>query len=140
MAEEQDAMKAEEEAGAESQGAGAEVAVDEAETPVAMEGESQKEVHPAEFAELEQGEGASGAGKIDIVLDVSVPISVVLGRAKMSIKELLRLGVGSVVGLDRIAGEPARDTGPVAAANAAGGDDGGVAAESGDGSHRIRPA
>jgi flagellar motor switch protein FliN/FliY len=41
-----------------------------------------------------------------MLLDVNVPISVQLGQTKMSIRELLNLKKGSLVQLDRMAGEP----------------------------------
>jgi flagellar motor switch protein FliN/FliY len=40
------------------------------------------------------------------VLDIPVTLSMELGRARMSIRELLQLSQGSVVKLDRPAGEP----------------------------------
>jgi flagellar motor switch protein FliN len=43
---------------------------------------------------------------INMLLDVNVPISVQLGQTKMSIRELLNLKKGSLVQLDRMAGEP----------------------------------
>jgi flagellar motor switch protein FliN len=43
---------------------------------------------------------------INMVLDVGVPISVQLGQTRMSIRELLNLKKGSLVQLDRMAGEP----------------------------------
>jgi len=43
---------------------------------------------------------------IDSLLDISVEISVEIGRAKMSIGELLSLSKGSIIELKRTAGEP----------------------------------
>jgi flagellar motor switch protein FliN/FliY len=43
---------------------------------------------------------------IDFLLDVPVEISVELGRTRMVINELLQLGQGSVIELDKLAGEP----------------------------------
>lgn len=43
---------------------------------------------------------------LNVVLDVPVVLSMELGRARMSIRELLQLATGSVVKLDRPAGEP----------------------------------
>lgn len=43
---------------------------------------------------------------VNMLLDVNVPISVQLGQTKMSIRELLNLKKGSLVQLDRMAGEP----------------------------------
>jgi flagellar motor switch protein FliN len=44
--------------------------------------------------------------RIDLLLDVPLELSVELGRTRMSIQELLSLGPGSVIELDKIAGEP----------------------------------
>ena len=43
---------------------------------------------------------------IDIILDITVQLTVELGRTKISIRNLLQLAHGSVVELDGIAGEP----------------------------------
>jgi flagellar motor switch protein FliN/FliY len=44
--------------------------------------------------------------RLDLLLDVPLELSVELGRTRMSIQELLSLGPGSVVELDKVAGEP----------------------------------
>jgi len=60
---------------------------------------------PVEFQDLE--DAPQGAGpSLDLVLDITMPVTVELGRARMTVRELLALRTGSVVQLDRIAGEP----------------------------------
>jgi flagellar motor switch protein FliN/FliY len=44
--------------------------------------------------------------EIDFLLDIPIEISVQLGASKMLIKELLQLGQGSVIELEKLAGEP----------------------------------
>jgi flagellar motor switch protein FliN len=44
--------------------------------------------------------------KLDMLLDVPLDLSVELGRARMSIQDLLNLSPGSVIELDKVAGEP----------------------------------
>lgn len=44
--------------------------------------------------------------KLDVILDVPVTLSLEVGRTKISIRNLLQLNQGSVVELDRLAGEP----------------------------------
>ena len=44
--------------------------------------------------------------KLKMILDVPLKISVELGRTKMLVNDLLQLGQGSVIELDKIAGEP----------------------------------
>jgi flagellar motor switch protein FliN/FliY len=39
-------------------------------------------------------------------MDLTLPVSIELGRTSMSVQEVLRLGRGSVIQLDRLAGEP----------------------------------
>lgn len=43
---------------------------------------------------------------IDLLMDITLPISVELGRAKMSIKDILYLNSGSIIELNKFAGEP----------------------------------
>jgi len=43
---------------------------------------------------------------LDVILDIPVTISMEVGSAKISIRNLLKLNQGSVVELDRLAGEP----------------------------------
>ena len=44
--------------------------------------------------------------KLKMILDVPLKVSVELGRTKMLVNDLLQLGQGSVIELDKIAGEP----------------------------------
>lgn len=43
---------------------------------------------------------------LDFILDIPLEVSVELGRAKMLINDLLQLGQGSVIELNKLAGEP----------------------------------
>ena len=60
------------------------------------------------FPELkpEASSAGSSGGGLDMILDIPVQLSVELGRTKLPIRELLHLAQGSVVELDRLAGEP----------------------------------
>jgi flagellar motor switch protein FliN/FliY len=51
---------------------------------------------------------ADASGKIDqeVLQNISVTMSIEVGRAQIKIRDLMRLTQGSVVELDRIAGEP----------------------------------
>ncbi|MCW5624728.1 MAG: flagellar motor switch protein FliN [Burkholderiales bacterium] len=51
------------------------------------------------------GTGPS-AGRLDMILDIPVSMSVELGRTRIAIRDLLQLAQGSVVELDALAGEP----------------------------------
>jgi len=62
---------------------------------------------PKVFSELSSEPSAAGApGRIDMILDIPVQLTVELGRTKIPIRNLLQLAQGSVVELDRLAGEP----------------------------------
>lgn len=49
---------------------------------------------------------ASGDANLDVILDIPVTISMEIGRSRIAIRNLLQLNQGSVVELDRLAGEP----------------------------------
>jgi flagellar motor switch protein FliN/FliY len=49
---------------------------------------------------------AAGPAKIDLILDVTLPVTVELGRARMQIQDILKLAPGSVIELDKSAGDP----------------------------------
>jgi flagellar motor switch protein FliN len=51
-------------------------------------------------------QGASFPSKIDLVLDVTLPVTVELGRARMQVQDVLKLAPGSVIELDKAAGDP----------------------------------
>ncbi len=57
-------------------------------------------------AEQPGGAGASPRGDLRRLRDVPVEIAVEMGRAKMTVGETLELRPGSIVPLDRMAGEP----------------------------------
>ncbi len=63
---------------------------------------------PAEFDELQEDAPITVAEKkkLDTILDIPVTISMEVGRSDISIRNLLQLNQGSVVELDRVAGEP----------------------------------
>lgn len=53
--------------------------------------------------------GVAGKGQprtLDFILDVTLQVTVEVGRARMTIQDLLQLGQGSVVELEKLAGEP----------------------------------
>jgi len=64
------------------------------------------QVNPAQFASFDDFGGQKQSNPIDLLLDVPLRVSVVLGRATMTIRDVLALGQGSVVELDKMAGEP----------------------------------
>lgn len=67
-----------------------------------------KGVEKATFDALEQGGEAGGSQEInlDVVLNVDVDLALEVGRTSITVRNLLQLNQGSVVELDRLAGEP----------------------------------
>ena len=66
------------------------------------------EARPAELHELTE-DGAPGANRdvtLEVILDVPVTLSMEVGRTRIPIRNLLQLNQGSVVELERAAGEP----------------------------------
>ncbi len=66
----------------------------------------QTSVSRAEFQQLSPGEGGGKSRNIDLLMDVDLPVSIELGRTRMNISDILSLGPGSVVELDKLVGEP----------------------------------
>lgn len=59
------------------------------------------------FAEIEPGlEGNDSPQSIDFLLDIPLEITVELGRTRIQIGDLLKLGQGSVVELEKLTNEP----------------------------------
>jgi flagellar motor switch protein FliN/FliY len=57
-------------------------------------------------ADLTKNMGLGSDVNLDVILDVPVTMAMEVGRTKISIRNLLQLNQGSVVELDRAAGEP----------------------------------
>jgi flagellar motor switch protein FliN/FliY len=71
------------------------------------EGQQQTEAQNAEFAEAQDTGGAPSEENLDLLLDISMPVTVNLGKTDVPFKRLLQLGPGSVLQLDKTVGEPA---------------------------------
>lgn len=63
-------------------------------------------VQPVSFGPLGAGAESGERNNLDLLLDINIPISVEVGRAQMSLDEILDLVPGSVVTLDKKAEEP----------------------------------
>lgn len=87
----------------------AEQAEAEAEEAAAPDmGANELDVQVAELDELQDNAEITTEEKrkLDTILDIPVTISMEVGRSNISIRNLLQLNQGSVVELDRVAGEP----------------------------------
>ena len=68
---------------------------------------SQSTVRSVQFGVIEGGVAPSGTpSSIDLLRDVSLVVRAELGRTNMLVKEILKLGVNSVISLEKEAGEP----------------------------------
>jgi flagellar motor switch protein FliN/FliY len=63
-------------------------------------------VKAVEFGKFERTESGGTTKNIDILMDVKLPIAIELGRTEMTIRDILELSAGSVVELNKLAGEP----------------------------------
>ena len=66
-------------------------------------------VKKAVFGDFEDEQETGKAKEMrnfDLLLDISLPITIELGRTKMLVKDVLELGPGSVIELDKLSGEP----------------------------------
>ncbi|MDI6785952.1 MAG: flagellar motor switch protein FliN [bacterium] len=63
-------------------------------------------VNPVQFGSLGAGTSSQLPGNIGLLMDVPMRITVELGRTEMTIKDILALGEGSIVELNKLAGEP----------------------------------
>jgi len=70
-------------------------------------GEATTQAHPVEFPEAPQDAPAGAGGQIDILLDMDVPVTVILGATRVPVRRLLQLGPGSVLKLDKPVEAPA---------------------------------
>ena len=71
-------------------------------------GKQNEQAAKAEFNEVQDGGADPGARDVnlEVILDVPVTLSMEVGRTRIPIRNLLQLNQGSVVELDRAAGEP----------------------------------
>lgn len=72
-----------------------------------QEKSSQPAPQQVELDEFENsGTSVAGRPDLDVILDIPVTISMEVGRTSITIRNLLQLNQGSVIELDRLAGEP----------------------------------
>jgi len=69
-------------------------------------GGEKKEVKSVEFPQFDASEGEEPVGNMNMLMDVPMEVSVELGRTNLQVKEILNLGAGSIIELERLAGEP----------------------------------
>ncbi|WP_295156159.1 flagellar motor switch protein FliN [uncultured Brachyspira sp.] len=72
----------------------------------AFDSSPQLGVQHAEFNSLMPASDVQGTGNIGLLMDVTMNMTVELGRATMTIRDILGLGEGSIIELQKLAGEP----------------------------------
>ena len=73
----------------------------------APESAAEPEVQKAEFENLESPDQKAVTNrKLNMLLDIVLPVTIELGRTRMYIKDILELERGSIIELDKMAGEP----------------------------------
>lgn len=70
------------------------------------EGKKAGDIKPANFSQLKEKPSEAPHGNLDLILDLNLEVSVQIGSTRMLIRDLLQLGHGSVIELERLAGEP----------------------------------
>jgi flagellar motor switch protein FliN len=63
-------------------------------------------VQPVQFASLQMQQAVPESGNIGLIMDVLMEMTVELGRTKKLIKDILGMGEGTIIELDKLAGEP----------------------------------
>jgi flagellar motor switch protein FliN len=63
-------------------------------------------VQPVQFANLQPVQMGAEQGNIGLLMDVYMQMTVELGRTKRRIKDILNIGEGTIIELDKLAGEP----------------------------------
>ena len=63
-------------------------------------------VQPAQFQSFEEERIVLDKNNISIIMDVPLQITVELGRTQKLIKDILEFSPGSIIELDKLAGEP----------------------------------
>ncbi len=82
-------------------------AVEEKQESGTAQEDSKTQAQSAEFSEVNATGDTGAGGSIDLLLDVNIAVTVVIGKTEIPVRRLLRLGPGSVLELDKSIGEPA---------------------------------
>ena len=69
-------------------------------------GDGTVDVEQAELPEVGDKPAGGASGQVDLLLDTAMPLSVSLGEVSMPVRQLLQMGPGSILKLEKQAGEP----------------------------------
>ncbi|NLC62854.1 MAG: flagellar motor switch phosphatase FliY [Thermoanaerobacterales bacterium] len=73
--------------------------------PVLSENSNKIAVNPVQFEAFDDSKPLSEGSNLDLIMDVPLEVSVELGRTTKTVKEIVELGTGSIVELNKMAGE-----------------------------------
>lgn len=80
--------------------------VEEPEAAAQLEEEA-PEISQVKMENFDEEKPAGATGdRLDLIMDIVLPVSIELGRTKMLVKQILELERGSIIELDKMAGEP----------------------------------
>jgi flagellar motor switch protein FliN/FliY len=82
------------------------MAESESTTPLHSQASGGTSPQLASFPPVQGSEPGGGQKNIDFILDIPMNVAVYVGSTKMAIRDLLQLAQGSVIELDKLAGEP----------------------------------
>ncbi len=68
--------------------------------------ETYQNVQPAVFTSFEDTQPHIGTKNLDMLLDIPLQVTVELGRTSKTVRDILEMGPGSIIELDKLAGEP----------------------------------
>lgn len=74
--------------------------------PPRQPAQPQPSVSPVVFDEFQPGKSSGETRNLDLIMGIDLDVKVELGRTSMKVKDILDLGSGSVIELDKLAGEP----------------------------------
>ena len=97
-------MSTETDQAAEQDGVAEELEAATRDAAAGADGEDFKQVEARQLNDTSSGN--PGDVKLDVILDIPVTMAMEIGRTQLSIRNLLQLNQGSIVELDRLAGEP----------------------------------
>ncbi len=75
--------------------------------------DKEESIKSVEFSPLEPVKTSAGDGNVrnmDMLMDVSIPVLVELGKTEMVMRDVLSLAPGAIIELDSLAGEPVKIT------------------------------
>ena len=72
---------------------------------VSAEGSGTDSTNGYQFSALQSGDAGAKANNLNFILDIPLEVTVQLGHTRMLVNDLLKLGQGSVIELEKMAGE-----------------------------------